>query len=466
MSVYIPCLWANIRLNTGSSKRTLFTDVSEQSSGGGGAADGPAMCSDTADKILMYTGPRPTRLVVFSDDWGRHPSSCQHLVRELLWHNRLCCHGECRGCRAYQVVWVNTLGTRTPKLSRADLAKAVSKLRVWVSPENRRDEPGQGFPEDLTVINPKMWPGFRRPWQRRLNAGAIRWHAEEALGRCSDEERIAVTTLPITADLVGRLDVDRWVYYCVDDFSVWPGLDSDVMQRMERKLVEKVDEVVVVSETLRDRIAGMGREAEILTHGIDLKHWKPFGGANVTPAGFPETEPPVVLFWGLIDRRLDMKWCQALAEALTARGGTLVLAGPQQSPDPAIERLPNVQLPGPVAYSELPKWAAKADVLVMPYADAAVTRAMQPLKLKEYLATGKPVVVRSLPATRDWCDAADVVGDKSAFVDRVLKRAGSGPPESQVRARARLKEETWSGKAERFASILTPADGTPIRIAA
>lgn len=414
----------------------------------------------------MIAGSRPTRLVVFSDDWGRHPSSCQHLVRELLWHNRLCCHGGCPGCREYQVVWVNTLGTRTPELTRADLARAVGKLRAWVKPERHDEEAGAGFTEDLTIIHPRMWPGFRRLWQRRLNAGAIRWHVEDALGRRSDEERIAVTTLPITADLVGKLDVDRWVYYCVDDFSVWPGLDNEVMQAMERELVEKVDDVVVVSQTLQDRIAGMGRSSKLLTHGIDLKHWRSAEGSVDMPEGFPEVSGPIVLFWGLIDRRLDMTWCTALAKALAACGGTLVLAGPEQSPDAALQRLPNTHMPGPVAYDELPKWAANADVLVMPYADVQVTRAMQPLKLKEYLATGKPVVVRSLPATREWCDAADVIGDVSTFVDRVLERVGSGLPEHQARARARLNEETWAGKAKLFASSLAGMDNTQIRTAA
>lgn len=414
----------------------------------------------------MCESPRPSRLVVFSDDWGRHPSSCQHLVRELLWHNRLCCHNGCVGCREYGVLWVNTLGTRTPELTRADFGRAVGKIKSWVSPEGMCDRPGQAFPEDLTVIHPKMWPGFRRPWQRRLNAGTIQWHVEEALGRRSDEERVAVTTLPITADLVGRLDVDRWVYYCVDDFSVWPGLDSEVMQTMERELVQKVDEVVVVSETLGDRIAGMGRESTLLTHGIDLKHWDEAGVVGLEPEGFPQADRPIALFWGLIDQRLDIQWCHALAEALAARGGALVLAGPQQSPDPAIHRLPNVHLPGPVAYEDLPAWASRADVLVMPYMDIPVTRAMQPLKFKEYLATGKPVVVRNLPSVRDWCDAADVVGHASVFVDRVLERVASGLPQGQTRGRERLNEETWSGKAKRLESSLAGGDGTRIRIAA
>ena len=47
------------------------------------------------------------RLVVFADDWGRHPSSCQHLVRQLV--------DDC------DVVWINTIGTRRPELNMATL---------------------------------------------------------------------------------------------------------------------------------------------------------------------------------------------------------------------------------------------------------------------------------------------------------------------------------------------------------
>ncbi len=399
---------------------------------------------------------RDVRLVVFSDDWGRHPSSCQHLVRELLLHNRACCRGGCPGCQAYEVHWVNTIGTRRPSLTLGDLSRGVGKLRGWLGKSSPAASsmgglsiPGLGLANDLQVSNPRMWPGFRRPWQRRLNAGLLSSHVDGQLGRRRDAYRVAITTLPITADLVGKVDVDRWVYYCVDDFSVWPGLDSRVMQAMERELVNKVDVIVTASQTLQARIKAMGREASLLTHGIDEAHWQS-REAGAKPQAWPETGP-VVLFWGLIDQRLDMEWCRQLGEAMSACGGTLILAGPQQTPDPAINQLKNTLLPGPVPYGELPWWAACADVLVMPYADLPVTRAMQPLKLKEYLATGKPVVLRDLPATRDWSDAADVVGSASAFVDRVHQRIDSGLPALQKHARQRLSQESWAYKATQLA---------------
>lgn len=380
-----------------------------------------------------------SRLVVFADDWGRHPSSCQHLVRHLL--------------PRHSALWVNTVGTRRPRLSLTDLARAVGRLR-------RRREP---LPAGLDVLSPHMYPGFRGSWQRHFNQRLLIGQVNTALAAMwgnADSPRVALTTVPITADLVGRLDVDKWVYYCVDDFSAWPGLDAKVLREMERKLVAEADSVVAVSPALQHRLAELGRpNVPLLTHGIDIEHWKP--PQKTEPRELPgwwrrltSTGGPVCLFWGLVDQRLDVDWCRRLAEALVPQHGSLVLVGPQQSPDRALSQLPGVQLPGEVAYDRLPRLAAGANALVMPYADLEVTRAMQPLKFKEYLATGKPVLARDLPAIRDWSDATDLVSDVTSFVKRTLDRLTTGTPPDQQAARQRLMHESWSEKAVQFESML------------
>lgn len=390
------------------------------------------------------------RLVVFSDDWGRHPSSCQHLVRHLL--------------ERHATLWVNTIGTRPPRLSAEDLGKAFAKLRQWLAGGGRGE--ALTLPEHLTIINPTMWPGFRKAWQRRFNARRIVKAVHDALGpREPFVMRVAITTVPITADLVGRLDVDRWVYYCPDDFSVWPGLDGSVMQAMEAQQAPRVDRIIAVSDALVERLSALsvGKPVELLTHGIDLEHWAAKSAApshieaptneNASAAArdfWPADAGPIKLFWGLIDQRLDMR----MIEALAATPGTLVLVGPTQSPDPRLARLANVRLPGAAAYDVLPQLAAGADVLVMPYADLPVTRAMQPLKLKEYLATGRPVVVSDLPATRPWADCCDVTGDPAAMAQRVEQRIAEGMPASQAEARKRLADETWKAKAEQLERIM------------
>lgn len=411
----------------------------------------------------MDQGGTQTRLVVFSDDWGRHPSSCQHLVGRLL--------------PRYEALWVNTIGMRSPGLSAGDLKKIAVKLRQWVGGAGRGSgEPGVVLPTGLSVVSPRMWPGFRRPWQRGLNAKLMAGAVNRALGRRrAGETRVAVTTLPITADLVGRLDVDRWVYYCVDDFSVWPGVDGQAMQEMEQRQVRRMDALAAVSETLRQRLSGMGGDSRLLTHGIDLAHWgwgdDPGAGAGTNPEGgrggkgveveLPDwcrrLGRPMILFWGLLDPRLDVDWCRRLAESLRAGpGGTLALVGPRLDADPALGSIEGVVMPGPVSYEALPALARQADVLVMPYADLPVTRAMQPLKFKEYLATGKAVVARDLPATREWAGAADLVTDARAFVRAVMERIGQGASAAQREdRRRRLPGESWDHKARQLEAIVT-----------
>jgi glycosyltransferase involved in cell wall biosynthesis len=368
-------------------------------------------------------------LLVFADDWGRHPSSCQHLVRQLL--------------DQHPTYWVNTIGTRTPHFDLATLRRGLEKLVQWT----RRRGPVASLPANLHVLNPRMWPWFSSRFGCRLNRRLLTRALADLL-HSLPEPPVAITTLPIVADLVGVLPVRRWVYYCVDDFSVWPGLDGGTLRRMEADLLTRVDSVIAVSETLQHKLAGMGWEAPLLTHGVDLDFWSRSG----PPVGSLDgLERPLVVFWGVVDRRMDLAFVRALAAAMPR--GTLVLAGPENSIDPALKTIPWVVRLGPLPFEHLPSLAEAAAVLVMPYADLPVTQAMQPLKLKEYLATGKPVVVRDLPATRPWADCLDLAGSPDEFAGWVCRRLETGLPLDQLHARARLAEESWQAKARTFAAL-------------
>src|SRR5262245_32613157 len=108
------------------------------------------------------TSPVPPPWVVFADDWGRHPSSCQHLVRHVLPHR--------------QVVWVNTIGTRPPRLDWGTVKRAAGKLKGWfgfgVSREPTASAtevdalPSGSRLTDPTILSPKMWPSFRSAFAR------------------------------------------------------------------------------------------------------------------------------------------------------------------------------------------------------------------------------------------------------------------------------------------------------------
>jgi glycosyltransferase involved in cell wall biosynthesis len=366
-------------------------------------------------------------LLVFSDDWGRHPTSCQHLIRHVL--------------PDLPVVWVNTIGMRRPKLEWYSVRRGFEKFGQWLGPR-----PGPAhLPANLRVVSPVLWPGFGRSAERWVNRALFLRRLRPVVEALA-EPPVAVTTMPTVADLIGRLPVRKWVYYCVDDFTSWPGLDGPTVERLEAALIERADTIIAVSEHLCRRIAARGRAAHLLTHGVDLEFWR--RSAKYGQWAFPR---PWVLFWGLVDRRM----CSPTLAALSAGGvGTVILVGPEDNADPAVARLPNVQRVPMVRTDVLPAMAAAADVLILPYADLPVTRAIQPLKLKEYLATGKPVVAADLPAVREWAGCLDVAASPGEFVEAVRRRAAGGVPPDQVRARAALRDESWQAKAERFRELV------------
>src|SRR5262249_50109127 len=161
--------------------------------------------------------------------------------------------------------------------------------------------------------------------------------------------------------------------------------------------------------------------------------------------GLDGLERPLIVFWGLIDPRMDLAFVRRLAADLPH--GTVVLAGPENNPDPTLRAIPRVVHLGVVPFEQLPRLAREAGVLVMPYAARPVTRATHPPRLKEYRAPGGPVVARDLPANREWADCLDLTDTPESFSRAVRARLASGVPEAQRAARRRLVCEGWTEKA-------------------
>jgi len=375
-------------------------------------------------------------IVVLSDDWGRHPFSCQHLIKQLLPWNR--------------VLWVNTIGYRRLKFSRYDVGRAFGKIFSWLHHNQGRTDKEE-FSENLRVVAPICLPFGSFRSVRALNALSIISAVKRASRAWGMRNPLFLTTLPTAADLPGRIGEGASTYYCVDDFTLWPGVDGDLMQRLEQRLLPKVDLIIATAAQLQKTRINSIRPTELLTHGVDLEHFQRVGKCEAAPP-VRDLSGQVVAYYGLIDERCDMDLLMDLA--LSMPNVTFLIVGPWRIPSGKLAELPNVRLIGRVSYDDLPAYLTPASALILPYLVNDLAASINPLKLKEYLATGLPVVSTPLPEVlklKKYVRVASGAGQMREVLQTVLtEEVHSVSPALQDF----LRDQTWQAKAEEFSSMV------------
>lgn len=333
-------------------------------------------------------------LVMFGEDWGGLPSSSQHLARHFASERH--------------VIWVNSIGLRRPRLNASDAGRVVRKLRSMgpSSPKQATAPSAPDKPENLTIIHPRAvsWPG--NTLASAINRASLGAQVRAALKQLDLENPILWASLPTAVDVVGTLGEAAVAYYCCDDFSGLVGVDHAPVSRMEKKLAQKSDIVFVTNEALEGKFEGIPTAA--LPHGVDFDL---FNRPADRPADLPEGN--TALFYGSISEWLDQ---DLMARTAKARPDwTFVLIG---KADISLERLSsisNIHLLGPRPHQALPGYVQHADAALLPFLDTPQIRACNPLKLREYLASGTSVISTEFRSLDPYMDAVSVVSDTADF---------------------------------------------------
>jgi glycosyltransferase involved in cell wall biosynthesis len=370
-------------------------------------------------------------LLVFADDWGRHPSSCQHLIRRL---------------RAdYPVLWANTIGTRQVKADSFTLRRGVEKIKNWSKGLKQVDR-------QMWTIDLPMVPGLSHPLMREINRQLVTTRLRRELERLGMERPIVLTTLPYIGWLIRGLRRRALVYYCTDDYSHWPSADRETLQQAERQLCREADLVLAASQALHRRLASTGR-CEYFPHGVDFAHFASVQKLNGGDPSLEQLPRPRLGFFGLIYEKLDFGLLAGVAEQF--RSGSLVMIGPHAYSPPEFGRLPNVHFLGQKPYEELPRYLAGLDVLLLPYVDDAMIRQSGPLKLRECLASGKPTVSIDVPEVRVLQPHVRIAPDRQAFVQAVRQALEEPHASDLTRLRQQsVQSDGWDSRARQLAGHL------------
>ena len=165
---------------------------------------------------------------------------------------------------------------------------------------------------------------------------------------------------------------------------------------MDDELTRRADLVFVASETLLESKRRLNPETHVSPHGVDFAHFvRAQDPALPVPDDIAALPHPVVGFFGLIERWIDLGLVDWLAEQRPH--WTFLMIGRVAVPDAEVPRRPNLVYLGRRPYESLPAYGKAFSAALIPYHLTPQVLHANPIKLREYLAMGKPIVSVSTP---------------------------------------------------------------------
>ncbi len=371
-------------------------------------------------------------IICVSQDWQGDPTSKTHIMRVLSKKNR--------------VLWVNSIGMRRPKAAASDFRRLVAKLRRIVSGV-RQVEP------NIYVMDPPVLPLPGVAAAERVNRVVLAARLRSLCRRLNFQRPIVWTFLPNVSWLLGRLQERMVIYHCVDEYSEFTGVPKDTIVRMEQDLIRRADIVFTSAEKLCAERRTINPKTYFFPHGVDVAHFsralEPVTTVAPEIAALPK---PVIGFFGLLADWVDLDMIGALARARPQ--WSFALVGKAQTDLRAVQELPNVHLIGQRPYAELPRYCRGFDVGLIPFRMNELTLRVNPLKLREYLAAGLPVVSTPLPEVVRYQGVVHIATNKEGFVREIEAALGERSQEEDRFRVELMRGEGWEARVKEMSSLI------------
>jgi glycosyltransferase involved in cell wall biosynthesis len=375
------------------------------------------------------------------DWWYHHPHSKNHLMR--------------RFARAgNKVIFVNSISMGLASVKSKDLVPRITrKLKSYAKLARTTDE-------GITVVSPAVIPFFGSRAatiaNRRLLTGQIAGLAR----RRGLSHPILWIAIPTAIEVVGRLNESLVIYHVSDKYdanTMDHATDPAFIRSLHERAIDSADLIFYSSrKLLAEANRGLER-SHLLEQAVDFDHWSKIGRGDVRIAAAVEKIPrPRIGYFGAIEPWLVDQ--ELVKQAARDRPDWNWIFIGNKSRGLEIESLPNVHFLPPVSYQDLPHYAAGFDVCVLPWStDVPFTSYGSAIKVREYLASGKPVVISPLPEYESMSEVLRIGRSRDQFLELVEEALGEkGTVQAQARQDA-VRGGTWDARAEWVSDLIEGA---------
>ncbi len=372
------------------------------------------------------------------DWWYHHPHSKNHLMR--------------RFARAgNKVIFVNSISMGLASFKSKDLVPRIARKLKSYAKLARTTEEG------ITVVSPAVIPFFGSRAATVANRRLLSSQIAGLARRRGLSRPILWIAIPTAIEVVGRLNESLVIYHVSDKYdanTMDHATDPAFIRSLHEQAIESADLIFYSSrKLLAEATRGLER-SHLLEQAVDFDHWARIQDGNLKIAAEIEKIPrPRIGYFGAIEPWLiDQELVQ---QAVRERPNWNWIFIGNKSRGLEIEGLQNVHFLPPVAYHDLPGYAAGFDVCVLPWrTDVTFTSYGSAIKVREYLASGKPVVIAPLPEYESMSEVLRIGRNRKQFlelVDEALQEEGS----ELVRARQdSVRNGTWDARAEWVSDLI------------
>jgi glycosyltransferase involved in cell wall biosynthesis len=293
------------------------------------------------------------------------------------------------------------------------------------------------------VLSPLLLPLYGSPKMRALNAKMINAQVHLAKKRKGIKDPILFVTVPTAMEVIRNERIDCLIYNRSDKHSAFGEADGGYIESLEKELMERADLVLYVSQTLMNEERNLcGGKAVLFDHGVDTQHF-----SRIPTSQLPEEiknlpRPIIGWFGGLREHLVDFALLEATAKRYSK--GTLLLIGDATSSMENLTQLPNVKWLGPRSFEEIPKLGSSFDVAIMPWQQNDWIKNCNPIKLKEYLSLGLPVVTMDFPEIHRYKDMVRIAQSHEGFLEAIQKALDEDRTEQKANLRREaIRKDSW-----------------------
>ena len=371
-------------------------------------------------------------ILCFANDWSGDPLSKTHLMRVFAKDNR--------------ILWINAIANRMPTTSPKDVSRIYKKLKAFTEPIHKVEH-------NIFVLNPLAFPSYGNGFILEINQRFLASQVKKAMHRLQFENVVNMVFNPAAGMIAGQLGESKVIYYCVDEYTAFTGA-SHGLKEIEDSLFRRADLVIVSAEKLFDSKKHFNPNTFVIRHGTDWHHFRTALCPELPlPVDIADLPRPIIGFHGLLADWVDYELIKKVAERF--ENGSVVLVG-QTSVDAkqkikVLDGVPNIHMLGRKPYEELPAYCKAFDVALNPFEINELTLAANPLKVREYLAAGLPVVSTDIPEVRVLDDC--LVGtDHEDFIRKIEYALENPKPRNEVSNA--IAHESWESKVDELREIL------------